>query len=254
MKWLAAMLLLAAAPAGAQALSNPFGEATIAERPGARLPLDLAFTGADGRPLTLRRAGAGKPILLAPVLHDCPTLCGVTLGGLAQAVAALPPAGRDVAVVAFGIDPKERARAAAADLARLHATPGGRALASVTATVGPEPAIRRVTDALGYRYAWDPRIGQYAHVAATAVLTPDGRLSSWLYGITPDPADLAAALAAARAERTGSWTDRLLLLCYHYDPATGRYTPAIETMLRIAAALTVASLALLAWRLRSARA
>lgn len=247
-------LLFAAAPAAAQGLTNPFGEATINERPGASVPRDLLFTDAAGRRTTLAALAPGKPLLLAPVLHDCPNLCGVTLSGLAQAVAALPPGQRDAAVIAFGIDPKETARSAAADLRRLRATPEGRALGPVAALTGDERSIRRVTNALGYRYAWDPRIGQYAHVAAVAVLTPDGHLSSWLYGLAPQPAELAAALAAARAERTGSWTDRLLLLCYHYDPATGRYTPAIQSMLRLAAALTLGGLLLLVWRLRSARA
>lgn len=249
-----ALLLLAlfvAAPASAQEPFDPFGVARIDERPGARIPLDLAFTDARGRPTTLRAIGEGKPILLAPVLHDCPNFCGVTLAGLAQAVAAQPlRPGRDFAVVAFGIDPDETADAAADDLARLRATSAGATMRSAEALVGGRQAIRRVTDVLGYRYAWDDRIGQYAHVAAVAVLTPDGRLSSWLYGLAPDPQVLTRAIATARAGRTGSWVEQLLLLCYHYDPATGRYTPAIENILRLAAAATLLALALLVLRLR----
>ena len=114
------------------------------------------------------------------------------------------------------------------------------------ALTGPAPAIRRVADALGYRYAYDPRIGQYAHVAAAAVLTPDGRLVRWLYGIAPGPAALGAALADARAGRTGGGiVDRLILLCYHYDPEQGRYGLAIDRLLKAACIATV--LALLAW-------
>jgi len=252
---LALLLALAAASLAAQEPFDPFGLASIAERPGARIPLDLAFTDAAGRRTTLREVGGGKPILLAPVLHDCPNLCGVTLAGLARALAGQPrQPGADFAVAAFGIDPREDADAAARDLARLRAASGEKALAPVSALVGRERDIRAVTDALGFRYAWDERMGQYAHVAATAVLTADGRLSSWIYGLSPAPEEVARAIAAASAGRTGSWTDRLLLLCYHYDPATGRYTPAIETMLRIAAFLTLAGLALLLWRLRKQRA
>lgn len=250
MKWLLLLLAFLATPAQAD-LFNPFGEARIVERPGARIPVDLPFTDATGRITTLRAIASGRPLLLAPVLHDCPTLCGVTLSGLARALATTRA---DTAVVAFSIDPRETPRAAAAALTRLRATPEGRAIGPVTALTGSPANIRQVTDALGYRYAWDARIGQYAHVAAVAVLTPEGRLSSWLYGIAPDPADVTAALAAAHADRTGSWTDRLLLLCYHYDPATGRYTPAIQTVLRAAAALTVAALLLLVWRMRRAAA
>ncbi len=88
------------------------------------------------------------------------------------------------------------------------------------ALTGREREIRRVTDALGYRYAWDDRIGQYAHMAATAVLTPDGRLSSWLYGLNPTPAELDAAIDQAAAGRSGGVMQRLLVECYHYDPRT----------------------------------
>lgn len=251
---LRALLLILAAlsiPAAAQDPFNPFGLASIDERPGARIPLDLPFTDAAGHRTTLRAIGGGKPILLAPVLHDCPNLCGVTLAGLADAIAAQPHRpGQDFAVTAFGIDPREDADAAARDLARLEEASGSHAIEPISALVGNESSIRAVTDALGFRYAWDDRIGQYAHVAAVAVLTPDGRLSSWLYGLAPGPQAVAEAIGAAAEGRTGSWTDQLLLLCYHYDPATGRYTPAIEIILRIAAAATVIGLAVLLWRLR----
>ena len=245
------LLLCLAAPAFAQAGFDPFGEATIDERPGAQIPLDVPLTNAHGQPTTLRAIGDGKPILLAPVLHNCPNLCGVTLAGIADAIAgqSLRP-GKDFSFVAFGIDPKEGPKTAAGDLARLRERPEGAALGPAFALVGPAASIRAVTDALGYRYAWDDRIGQYAHIAAVAVLTPDGRLSSWLYGLTPQPGDLSDALADAQAGQTGSWGAQLLLLCFHYDPETGRYTVAIEKIIKLAAFLTVAGLGFLVWRLR----
>ncbi len=244
------LLLALAAPAHAQGF-DPFNEATIDERPGAQIPLDMPFTNARGQPTTLRALGGGKPILLVPVLHNCPNICGVTLAGVAQAIAgqSLKP-GRDFTFVAFGIDPKEGPKAAAGDLQRLRQKPAGAALGPVSALVGATPAVHAVTNALGYRYAWDDRIGQYAHIAAVAVLTPDGRLSSWLYGLTPQPDDLSEALADAKAGETGSWGEQLLLLCFHYDPETGRYTVAIEKIIKLAALLTVAGLGLLVWRLR----
>ena len=203
---LLAPALLAAAP------FDPFDEARIVDRPGAQVPLDARFTDQDGRATTLRRVAAGRPILLAPVLHDCPNICGVTLAGLSDAIAgqASRP-GRDVALVAFGIDPAETAADAAADLERLER----RRPLEATALVGDAAAVRAVTDALGYRYAYDPRIGQYAHLAATAVLTPDGRLVRWLNGIAPEPAALASAIADARQEKTGGLGDAIALLCFH---------------------------------------
>lgn len=243
------VLAASAGPSRAQGF-DPFGLATIESRPGAEVPLERRFRDAAGAPTTLAAIGRGRPILLVPVLHDCPNVCGVTLAGLADAVAgqALRP-GRDFAVVAFGIDPAETPAAAAADLARLRARANGRALGDVAALTGSRESVRAVTDAIGFRYAWDGRTGQYAHVAAVAVLTPDGRLSSWLYGLKPEPEALGRALAAARDGRTGNWTDRLLLLCYHYDPVSGRYTARIEMLLRIAGGLTMAAIALLIWRL-----
>ena len=242
--------LLLAGPAMAAGPFDPFGEATIVERPGAAIPIDLPLRDAAGRPTTLRKLASGRPLLLAPVLHDCPNLCGVTLGGLATAVAGqrFRP-GRDVTVAAFGIDPAEGPDAARRDLGRLDAQPKGTALAA-RATVGSSAVVRATTDALGYRYAWDPRIGQYAHVAGVAVLTPDGRLVRWLYGLAPAPADVSRAIADARDGTTGSLGDQLLLLCYHYDPATGTYSFAIERVVRWAGLLTVLGLGLLVWRLK----
>lgn len=229
--------LIAAAP------FDPFALARIDEHPGAQIPLDLPLVEGPAR-RSLAVIGAGKPILLAPVLHDCPNLCGVTLDGLAAAMRSAGVRGdRDAAVVAFGIDPKETPEDAARALVRLaerYPETAGR----IHGTVADRMTIHAVTDALGYRFAYDPRIGQYAHAAAVAVLTPDGRFSRWLYGLAPDPADLKTALAEARAGRTGGWTRRLVLLCYHYDPATGRYSLAIDWLLRGAGLLTVAALLL----------
>ena len=96
--------------------------------------------------------------------------------------------------------------------------------------------------ALGYRYAWDDSIGQYAHVAAVALLTGEGHLGRWLYGVSPDPADLKLALTEAGEGKLGSWGDQILLLCYHYDPKTGRYGPIIWTAMRVAGGATAATI------------
>lgn len=248
---LLALMALLAAPAVAIEPFDPFAVATIVARPGARVPLDVPLVDAAGRSTTLRVVAGGRPLLLAPVLHDCPNLCGVTLAGLADAVAGQPlRAGLDFAVAAVSIDPAETPAAAARDLARITIRPSGRALGAA-ALVGSHTSIAAVTGALGYRYAWDRRINQYAHVAAVAVLTPDGRLVRWIYGLTPRPEAVADAIRAARVGTVGdSLADRLLLLCYHYDPVTGRYTPAIERLVRIAALLTVVALVLAVLRLR----
>lgn len=229
---------------GAATPFDPFSIARIVERPGEPIPLNGALIDENGAGTSLAKLGGGKPILLAPVLHDCPNLCGLTLDGLVSVMRrAGVRAGTGAAVIAFGIDPKENPGDANRALARLDERYPDMA-GKIHATVADGRTIRAVTDALGYRYAWDPRIGQYAHVAAVAVLTPGGRFSRWLYGLAPDPADLKAALTEARAGRTGGWTRRLALLCYHYDPATGRYSLAIDWLLRGFGLITVVLLLL----------
>ena len=239
---LALLLALLASPVAA---FDAFTAAAIDPRPGARVPLDRPFLDATGKPTTLAALGQGKPILLVPVLHACPNICGVTLAGLAQAIADQPyRPGRDFAFVAFGIDPAETPTDANASLARLaEAFP---AAAPVHGLTGSAADIAAVTGALGYRYAFDPEIGQYAHMAAAAVLTSDGRLAAWLYGIAPDPEDLRLALTDAGEGRLGTWADQLLLLlCYHYDPQTGRYGSLAMGLLRTAGAATAGGGALL---------
>lgn len=230
--------------ATAAAPFDPFAQARIDEHPGAQVPVSAVFFDEAGRRTTLAHLGGGRPMLLVPVLHDCPNLCGVTLDGLASAMRkSRIVGGRDAAVIAFGIDPKESPEDARVALARLvgrNPELAGR----IHATVGSPTAVRSVTDALGYRYAYDPRIGQYAHAAATAVLTRDGRCSRWLYGLAPEPAALTAALDDARAGRTGGWVRQLILLCYHYDPETGRYGLAIAWLLRVGCIATVLAMLL----------
>ncbi|MCM8732367.1 SCO family protein [Hephaestia sp. GCM10023244] len=238
------LLLMTLVAATAAAPFDPFAEARIDEHPGAQVPLDRPVIDQDDLRTTLARMSAGKPILLIPVLHDCPNLCGLTLDGLADAMkASHVVGGRDAAVIAFGIDPKESAADARASLDRLagrHPEIAGH----IHATIADTATVHAVTDPIGYHFAYDPRIGQYAHAAAVAVLTPDGRFSRWLYGLSPDPADLTAALGAARVGKTGGFFHQLILLCYHYDPETGRYGVAIAWLIRVACIATVLAILL----------
>jgi protein SCO1/2 len=234
---LALLLMLVATPAHA---FDPFAKAGVDHVADAQVPLDVVFRDQRQREVSLRAAGRGLPIVLAPVLHRCPNICGLTLGGLAQAVLLQKyRPGRDFALVTLGIDPREGPAEAEASIDDLHRSFPGLDLGDMHALTGKAADIARVTGALGYRFGWDESIGQYAHIAAVAILAPDGRLSRWLYGITPQPADLELALTEAGQGRLGSWRDQLLLLCYHYDPRTGRYGPVIWSVLRVAGGFTV---------------
>jgi len=235
-RWLALLAVLALAT-GAVDPNDPFKAATIVEKTGAAIPLDTRLIDAAEQATTLRRIAAGKPLLITPVQHECPNICGVTLAGIASAIdgqAKYKP-GRDFAIVALGIDPREGPAQARDDLRRLSAQRPNATWQPIALTGSSKP----VTDALGYRYAWSDQLRQYAHLSATAVLTPDGKLSAWLYGLSPTPAQLDTALAQATAGRTGGIMQQLLLLCFHYDPQTGRYSLAITEALRLAGIATV---------------
>jgi protein SCO1/2 len=241
-----ALLLVSAAPAAAL---DPFKAAGIDRKTDARVPMDITFKDELGASVTLRTLSSGKPMLLVPVQHQCPNLCGVTLAGLLQAISGQGlRAGADFTVVAFGIDPKEGPPAAADSLNRLLADFPAFPRAAIHGLTGTEVDIAAVTQALGYRYAWDPQLAQYDHVAAIAVVTADGRLARWLYGVAPAAKDVTLALTEAGQGQVGGWTEQLLLLCYHYDPVNGRYSGIIWTMLRLLAGATIAGIAFYAWR------
>lgn len=227
----AALTLSAGAAHGRVDAFDPFHEAGVDQKPGAQIPLDGQFRDEAGRPVTLAQIAHGKPLVIAPVQHHCPNICGLTLEGLRNAIVGQGyKPGRDFEVVALGIDPREGPDAARTSEQRLAGSPPAPGVHALT---GPAASIRQVTDALGYRYGWDPRIGQYAHIAATAVLTPKGRLARWLYGVAPSPHDLHLALTDAGRGRLGDLGDQILLLCYCYDPKTGQYSSLVMTILRV---------------------
>jgi protein SCO1/2 len=234
------LLAVAALTTGAVDPNDPFKAATIEDRTGARIPLDQPFVDAAGKPVTLSRIAAGKPLLITPVQHECPNICGVTLAGIAGAIDRQTKyrPGRDFALVALGIDPREGPAQARDDLQRL-AGQRPHATWQPVALTGSDNAIHAVTDALGYRYAWSDQLKQYAHMSGTAVLTPDGKLSSWFYGVSPTPAQLDEALAQATAGQSGGVMQQILLLCFHYDPQTGRYSLVIARAVRLAGIATV---------------
>jgi protein SCO1/2 len=220
---------------------DPFNQAGVDQRPGAAAPMSLPLTDETGARTNLAALGHGQPILLAPIQHRCPNICGLTLEGLANAVRgqALAP-GRDFQVIAFGFDPHETAKDAEVSATRLRARLGAAGIHAVVAGPGE---TRATLKAIGYRYAWDPRLQQYAHIAAFAVLTPDGRVTRWVYGIQPQGDDLGRALGEARGGKAWDWGQQLLLLCFHYDPSASRNGATIWLVLRLGGALTVALLA-----------
>jgi protein SCO1/2 len=206
-----------------------------------RLPLDAEFRAEDGRAVRLGDFFGSRPVLLAFVYYDCPMLCTQVLSAMTSTlgVLSLDP-GRDFELVLVSFDPREKPPQAAAKKAEYLARykrPGTEA--GWHFLTGEEPAIKRVTAAAGFRYAWDADTQQFAHPTGIIVLTPDGRLARYLFGIEYGPRDLRLALLEATEGKVGSVVDSLLLYCYHYDPMTGRYGLVIMRVMRIAGAATV---------------
>jgi protein SCO1/2 len=212
----------------------------------ARLPLDAAFKDETGRDVRLGDYfGGARPVVLAFVYYECPMLCTQILNGLVSGLGVLDEtAGRDFDVVAISFDARETPVMAAAKKAvyldtyrRPGAEPGWHFL------TGDEASIRRVTDAAGFQFAWDEATQQFAHASGVIVVTPDGRLARYLFGIEYPPRDLKFALMESSEGRIGSVVDQVLLYCYHYEPATGSYSLVAMNAVRLGGAVTVVLLA-----------
>jgi protein SCO1 len=227
-------------------------EVRVEERLGAQLPLDDPFTDWRGRPFTLRQALDGKrPVVVALVYYDCPMLCGLILTGLAKSMRQNGlELGKDFQAVTLSFDPAERP-GLAAERRRGYLQSVGLADANEDwpFLVGPAESSRRLSDALGFYFKYDQVSGEWAHMAAIFVVTPDGRVSRYLYGIEFPPKDLRLALVEAAGGRVGTSFDRLLLTCYRYDPATRKYQPYAFGIVRAGALLTLVALGLLIARL-----
>jgi protein SCO1/2 len=210
----------------------------------AQVPLHLALRDEAGNAVQLGDYLGQKPVILTLNYYECPTLCPLVLEGLLHSLRALSfTVGEEFDVVTVSIDPGETAALAAATKARYVRYYGRpKAAAGWHFLTGDEGSIQGLTQAVGFRYAYDAAKDEYAHVAGIMVLTPQGRMARYFYGIEFSPRDLRLALVEAAANTIGSPVDQLLLFCYHYDPATGRYTLVARRALQLAGLATVLSL------------
>jgi len=224
------------------------------QRIGAALPLDARFRDASGRQVRLGDFFGRAPVIVVLEYLKCRTLCGYVLRDTAAATRRLPLAsGRDYQVLAISIDPRDTpAEARAARAMYLNGVPAAEAYGWHFLT-GGAAAIRAVAQAEGFSYRYDPAADQYAHPAGIAVATPRGIIARYLLGLAYRPIDLRLALSEAGRGELSSPVADLLLLCYCYDPGTGRYSLAIGRLTSALCALTVLALALLVLRLTRER-
>jgi protein SCO1/2 len=216
----------------------------IDQKLDAQAPLDVELIDEEGHGAPLGDYLRGRPVVLAFVYYDCPMLCGMQLNGLLRAMRAMPiEAGKDYDVLTVSIDPRETPALAAAkkrEYVAQYRRPGGeRGWRFLTAR---QPAIDRLTAAAGYRYAFDEKTNQYVHAAGVIAMTPEGRFARYFYGIEYSARDLRWGLVEASRGKIGSPVDAILLYCFHYDPATGKYGLVIRNVIRASGVVTIACL------------
>lgn len=205
------------------------------QHPGQQISRDLVFQNENGRALQLGELFGNRPVILVLGYYRCPMLCTLINDGLINALENLRAnVGTDYDVIELSIDPDETA-AAAAERKALYVRRYGRAGAAAGwhCLVGDAKAITQITDEVGYRYAYDPEIKQYAHPSGVIVLTPHGKISRYVFGVAFNSTELRDALAAAKEGKSGSVLSQIFLLCYHYNPITGKYGALILSILRI---------------------
>lgn len=262
--FLSSILQLLSSPGNAQMLDSSappamLREVGIDQNLSAPLPLDLSFQDETGQAVPLRQYFGKKPVVLAFVYYECPMLCTQVLNGLLESMRTLSfDVGKEFDVITVSFDPNETPKLAADKKAsylkqyeRAGAAQGWHFL------TGDSAAIRQLTDAVGFRYKYDAATDQFAHASGIMVITPEGKIARYFFGIEYPARDLRLALVEASENKIGSPVDALLLYCFHYDPMTGKYGLVIMNVLRVAGAATVIALGtfmlVMFWRDRRAQ-
>jgi protein SCO1/2 len=220
----------------------------------AQVPADLAFRDDTGKTVKLGDYFGHKPLILNLVYYNCTMLCGEALAGLSSAMRLVKfDVGNEFDVVTISFDPRETPEMAAAKKKDYVARYGrANAAAGWHFLTGQPESINALTKAVGFQYQYDEKTNQYAHATAIMVLTPQGRISRYFYGVDFPPKDLRMGLVEASQGKIGNAVDAVLLYCYHYNPESGKYGAMVGNILRLAAAATIlllGSLLFILWRL-----
>ena len=212
-----------------------------------QLPLDLELKNENGETVKLGDYFGKKPVMLSLVYYECPMLCNQVLNGMVTAFRLMPfTPGDEFEVVTISFDPRETPALAAAKkknyVEHLPQAKRASAYAGWHFLTANEESIRKITDAIGFRYRWDDATNQFAHASGVYVATPQGKLARYFYGIEYMPRDLRLGLIEAADNRIGSPVDKLLLYCFHYDPKTGKYAP-VWRMMQVGGVATLLAMA-----------
>jgi protein SCO1/2 len=214
------------------------------QRLNEQVPLDAVFRDETGRQVALGEYFSDKPVILVLAYYRCPQLCTEVLNGLVRALLDVPfDVGKEFNVITVSFDARETPDLAAAKRTRYLERYGRRGAADGWHFLtGDEDSIRRLTQAVGFRYVYDPKLDQFAHASGIMVLTPHGKIARYFYDIRYSPLDVRLSLVEASANRIGSPVDQVLLYCFHYDPEAGKYGPAVMTFVRLGGLATMLTL------------
>jgi len=216
----------------------------IEQKLGAMLPLEMEFKDENGRVVKLGDYfKQGRPVILAFVYYECPMLCNEVLNGVTGSLKGISlNAGKDFDVVAISFDEREHekpdlAANKKASYMERYGRPGTEK--GWHFLTGSKASIDAATKAAGFGFEWDEKSNQFAHAGGIMIATPEGKLSRYLYGIDYSPKDIKFGVIESAENKVGSASDQLLLYCYHYDPATGKYGLVILSVIRLAAIATL---------------
>jgi protein SCO1 len=237
----------------AKGLPSALQDVRIEQRLNEQVPLDLQFKDEAGQTVQLSQYfNHSKPVVLSLVYYRCPMLCDQVLTAVLGGIRSVPfDVGKEFDVLTVSFDPHDTPEYAAdkkSHLIERYNRPG--AADGWHFLTGDAENIRRLTEAVGFHYSYDEKTNQFAHAAGIMVLTPEGKLSRYFYGVDYDGRDLRLGLVEASNNKIGSYTDQLLLYCYHYDPATGKYGPVVMNIMRLGGIVTVLGIGALVLILR----
>jgi protein SCO1 len=212
-----------------------------------QIPADLNFRDETGKPVRLGDYFGKKPMILNLVYYNCPMLCGEVLSGLESSLRVLKfDVGKEFDVLTISFDPRETPDMATkkkAEFLKRYGRAG--AAGGWHFLTGPQESIDALTKAAGFQYQYDPKTGQFAHATAIMILTPEGKIAQYYYGVEYAPKDLRLGLIQASENKIGTLADQVLLYCYHYDPTTGKYGAIISRVLKLAGIATLLGLGIL---------
>ncbi|REL33146.1 SCO family protein [Rhodohalobacter sp. SW132] len=229
----------------------------VEEKLGDYIPMDLTFATSEGDSVTIAELMEdGKPVLLNPLYYDCPTLCGIVLDAVFNVVHDLAwSPGSEYTIISYSIDPKETSELAAeskaeimADLERRGADEGWHFL------TGSEEAITALSEAVGFKYKYDEKTGEYLHLASIMMISPEGKITRYLYGLNMSEFDLRNALYEAADGKIGSTLERAVLYCFTYDPSSQSYVPVAVNIMKLGGLATMLILGIfltILWRRNS---